>query len=213
MTTVADQFFDIPDNELYNAIFLRDALPSFWLDHIDSAVSWFYHKNSALLDRKDYPQGCIIGDNVFIHASVKLPPICMIEGPCYIGAYTEIRPFAYIRGNVIIGEHCVIGNSSEIKQSILLNHVQVPHFNYVGDSILGNYVHLGAGVIIANLRLDQANVKITLGNKKIDTGRRKFGAIIGDHAEIGCNSVINPGCVIAKNTKIRSLSNIIGFYE
>jgi NDP-sugar pyrophosphorylase family protein len=137
--------------------------------------------------------------------------MCAIRGPCYIGAETEIRPFAYIRENCIIGERCVIGNSTEIKNSILLNGVQVPHFNYIGDSILGNCAHLGAGVILANLRLDGKSVKIFDGEEAFDTNRRKFGAIVGDCAEVGCNSVLNPGTVLSRGSKIASNVSLGGF--
>ena len=120
-----------------------------------------------------------------------------------------LRHNAYLRGNVIIGENTVIGNSSEIKNSIIISNSQIPHFNYVGDSILGNRVHLGAGVILANLRFDNKNIRV----EKEETNLRKIGAFIGDNTQIGCNSVILPGTVIAKNSLIMPLSKIGGFYE
>ncbi len=212
MNITADQFFELPNDILYHELFCGKHSPITWLDNINSAIS-LLAKNNELMKHKDYPIGSTIDDSVFIHKTVKLPPICVINGPAYIGAYTEIRPFAYIRENVVIGEHCLIGNSTELKNTILLNHVQVPHFNYVGDSILGNHSHLGAGVILANLRLDQANVKVSFFGEKIDTGKRKFGAILGDHVEIGCNSVLNPGCVVAKNNKIRSNISLCGYID
>lgn len=210
MSISANQFFDLPTSDLFKKIFYSNESPVDWLSKIDSAIS-FLEKNNEPLLRADFPKGCVIDENVFIHKTVKLPPICVIQGPVYIGPYTEIRPFAYIRENVMIGKYCTVGNSTEIKNSILLDHVQVPHFNYIGDSILGNHSHLGAGVIIANLRLDQANIQLVIDGQKFDTGRRKFGAIIGDYAEVGCNSVLNPGCVISKNVKIGSNISLRGF--
>lgn len=210
MNITADQFFELPDDALYREIFHCSDFPVSWLEKIDDAVK-FLAENNTLLQPSDYPVGCVIGDSVFIHETVKLPPICVLQGPTYIGEYSEIRPFAYIREHVVTGTHCLIGNSTEIKNAILLNHVQVPHFNYIGDSILGNYSHLGAGVILANLRLDQKEVILSIGDQKIPTNRRKFGSILGDRAEIGCNSVLNPGCVVAKGTKIPSNLNLRGY--
>lgn len=210
MTIAADQFFELPNEAIYREILYPGESPVKWLDKIDDAVA-LLAKNNELMPRADYPVGCVIDDSVFIHKTVILPPICVLRGPAYIGAHTEIRPFAYLREHSVIGENCVIGNSTEIKNAILLNHVQVPHFNYVGDSVLGNYSHLGAGVILANLRLDQAEVKLVLNGEKISTGRRKFGTILGDHAEIGCNSVLNPGCVVAKNCKVPSNISLRGY--
>lgn len=212
MSISADQFFDLPDSVLYRKFFCHDQFPVAWLDNIADAVAMLSGSQEIML-RSDYPVGCVIDDSVFIHKTAKLPPVCVIQGPTYIGAHAEIRPFAYLRGNVVIGKNCMIGNSTEIKNAILLDHVQVPHFNYVGDSILGNHVHLGAGVILANLRLDQADIKISINGEKIETGRRKFGAILGDYVEIGCNSVLNPGCIIAKNRKFAPLSSLSGYIE
>jgi UDP-N-acetylglucosamine diphosphorylase / glucose-1-phosphate thymidylyltransferase / UDP-N-acetylgalactosamine diphosphorylase / glucosamine-1-phosphate N-acetyltransferase / galactosamine-1-phosphate N-acetyltransferase len=133
---------------------------------------------------------------VWLHPTVKLPPFAVIQGPAYIGAQCEIRPGAFIRGNVIAGEKCVLGNSSEFKNCLLLDGVQAPHFNYVGDSILGNGAHLGAGAICSNLRLDQGEVTVRLPSGVVGTGLRKFGAILGDKAEVGCNAVLNPGSLL-----------------
>ena len=133
-----------------------------------------------------------------------------IIGPAIICDYAEIRHGAYIRGDAIIGEHCVIGNSTEIKNAILFDFVQVPHFNYVGDSILGYKSHFGAGVIASNVRLDKRSVSIRLENEKIETGFRKLGAIVGDGVEVGCNSVLCPGTIIERGVKIHPLSVIKG---
>ena len=127
---------------------------------------------------------------------MKLPAYATIIGPVWIGARTEIRPGAFIRGNVIVGEGCVLGNACEFKNCLLMDHVQVPHFSYVGDSILGNGAHLGAGAICSNLRLDQQPIVIRTADATYETGLKKFGAILGDRAEVGCNAVLNPGTLL-----------------
>lgn len=151
----------------------------------------------------EYAEGVYVGENVKIH------PSAVFEGPAIIGGGTEIRPNAYIRGYVITGENCVIGNSTEIKNSILFNKVQVPHYNYVGDSILGNYSHMGAGSICSNLKSDGTNVVIH-ADINIETSMRKLGAILADHADIGCNCVLNPGTVVGKNTSVYPLNSLRG---
>jgi NDP-sugar pyrophosphorylase family protein len=126
----------------------------------------------------------------------------MIVGPAIIGKNCRIRHNAYIREHVIIGDDCVVGNSSEVKHSLLFNGAQVPHFNYVGDSVLGHKAHLGAGAVLSNLKLNGENVWVEMDGRCIDTGLRKFGALVGDHAEVGCNSVLNPGSIIGKRALI-----------
>ena len=153
----------------------------------------------------------LLEDGILVGENVKIARTATIEAPAIIGPNTELRPGAYIRGNVIIGEGCVIGNSSELKNSILLNHVQVPHYNYVGDSILGNYAHMGAGSILSNLKSGGSNVVIH-ADKEYETGLRKIGAFLGDHADIGCGSVLNPGTIIGKNTNVYPLSMLRGVY-
>ena len=128
-----------------------------------------------------------------------------------IGKDTELRPGAFLRGNVIVGEKCVVGNSSELKNCILLNHVQVPHYNYVGDSILGDYAHMGAGSILSNLKSGGKNIVIH-GDKEYETGLRKIGGFLGEHADIGCGSVLNPGTIIGKNTQVYPLSMLRGCF-
>ena len=150
-------------------------------------------------------EGILVGDNV------KIARTATIEAPAIIGSNTELRPGAYLRGNVIVGEGCVIGNSSELKNCILLNHVQVPHYNYVGDSILGDYAHMGAGSILSNLKSGGSNVVIH-GDRDYETGLRKIGAFLGEHADIGCGSVLNPGTIIGKNTRVYPLSMLRGCY-
>ena len=151
-----------------------------------------------------------IGEGVYVFRGVKISNGAEIIGPCIIDEGAEIRHGAYIRGNVIVGKGCVVGNSSEIKDSILFDGAAVPHFNYVGNSILGKEAHLGAGVIISNLKGDKSNVKIHFGDEIIDTGLRKFGAIVGARAEVGCGSVLNPGTLIFPNAQIYPLSSVRG---
>lgn len=152
-----------------------------------------------------------IQDGVWVREDVKISPTATIEAPAIIGAGTEIRPGAYLRGNVICGENCVIGNSSELKNCILLEHVQVPHYNYVGDSILGNNAHMGAGSICSNLKSDGKPVVIH-GEVDYETGLRKIGGILADGADVGCGCVLNPGTVIGKNTSVYPLTPLRGVY-
>ncbi len=152
-----------------------------------------------------------IEPGVFVGENVKIAKTATIEAPAIIGSGTELRPGAYLRGNVIIGENCVVGNSSELKNCILLYHVQVPHYNYVGDSILGSHSHMGAGSICSNLKSGGSNIVIH-GDKEYVTGLRKIGAILGDHADIGCGSVLNPGTIVGKNTQVYPLSMLRGCF-
>ena len=148
-----------------------------------------------------------IGEKVFIGEGTVVEDGAMIKGPAIIGRNCEIRHNAYLRENVIIGDGCVIGNSSEVKNSILFNHAVAPHFNYIGDSILGYKAHLGAGVKISNFKLVPGNIMVEWEGKPLDTGLRKFGALIGDLAEIGCNAVLNPGSIIGRNSVIYPNTN------
>lgn len=137
---------------------------------------------------------------VFVGKGTVIEQGAMIKGPAWIGEGCEIRNGCYIRENVIVGSGCVLGNSCEFKNSIIFDEAQVPHFSYVGDSILGYRAHLGAGVILSNVKLDHSEITVTIPGSVIPTGLKKFGAVIGDRAEIGCNSVINPGSIIGRNT-------------
>ena len=167
-----------------------------------------YVKNGVKPDLKNSCDGrAWIGTEVFIGEGTVVEDGVMIKGPAIIGKNCEIRHGAYIRENVIIGNDCVIGNSCEFKNSLLFNGCQVPHFNYVGDSILGHKAHLGAGVIISNLKVVPGNVVIKHDGKTIDTGLRKFGALLGDHTDVGCNSVLNPGSIIGRNTMMYPCTN------
>lgn len=153
----------------------------------------------------------LIADNVLVGENVKIYPTATIEGPTIIGSNCEVRPGAFIRGSVITGSGCVIGNSSELKNCILLDKVQIPHYNYVGDSVLGNKAHTGAGTICSNLKSDGKPVVIH-GDVDYETGLRKIGGILADGADVGCGSVINPGTVIGKNTSVYPLTALRGVY-
>lgn len=148
-----------------------------------------------------------IGKDVFIGEGTVVEDGAMIKGPAIIGRNCQIRHNAYIREQVIVGDDCVVGNSCELKSAVLFNGCEVPHFNYVGDSILGHKAHLGAGVILSNVKSLKGNVSVLHDDQKLDTGLRKFGALIGDGAEIGCNAVLNPGSIIGRNAIVYPLTN------
>lgn len=151
------------------------------------------------------------GDNIWIAKSAKVAPTVSITGPAIIGKNAEVRHCAFIRGKVIVGEGCVVGNSTELKNVILFNKVQVPHYNYVGDSILGYKAHMGAGSITSNIKSDRSLVAVSYNDEKVETGLIKMGAMVGDNVEIGCNSVLNPGTIIGKSSNIYPLSMVRGF--
>lgn len=151
-----------------------------------------------------------LGTNIWIHRKARIARSVMMTGPAIICAGAEIRQGAFLRGNTIIGEKAVVGNSCELKNAILFNGVQVPHYNYVGDSILGYKAHMGAGAVTSNVKSDKTLVKVHALDGDIETGLKKMGAILGDGVEVGCNSVLNPGTVIGKNTNIYPLSSVRG---
>ena len=155
----------------------------------------------------------LLKENVWVHKSSKISESATINGPCIIDMDAEVRPSAYIRGNAIIGKNSVLGNSCEIKNAILYDYVQVPHFNYVGDSILGNYAHMGAGSITSNVKSDKSLVVIKNNDEKIFTNLKKVGAFLGDYVEIGCNSVLNPGTIILPNTNVYPLTSVRGVID
>lgn len=148
---------------------------------------------------------------VWIAKSAKVAPTASITGPCIIDQGAEVRHCAFIRGSVIVGKNAVVGNSTELKNVILFNGVQVPHYNYVGDSILGYKSHMGAGSITSNVKSDKTLVEIHIANTKIKTGLKKMGAILGDHVEVGCGSVLNPGTVVGRSANIYPLSSVRGY--
>ena len=162
------------------------------------------------LDKNQYKE---IKNNVWVHISASIDENVQIIGPTIIDENSSIKHCAYIRENVIIGKACVIGNSCEIKNAIIFDETQVPHFNYVGDSVMGYKSHMGAGAIISNLKSDQSNIIVKTEEEKIETNLRKFGAIIGDFVEVGCNSVLNPGTIIGRKTTIYPLSRVRGLVK
>ena len=149
-------------------------------------------------------------ENVWVHKTAKIFPTAYLGAPCIIGANTEVRHCAFIRGSALVGENCVVGNSVELKNVILFDNVQTPHYNYVGDSILGYKSHMGAGSITSNVKSDKTNVVVKGCEESIETGIRKMGAILGDYVEVGCNSVLNPGTVIGRSTNIYPTSCVRG---
>src|SRR5687768_8807767 len=204
----ASEFFVLPASlARFAPQFSPDVPPWDWLKKIGAALALVAEPPTT----PARSPGVHVEGKVWIHPSVKLPPVASIIGPAWIGANTEIRPGAFIRGNVIAGEDCVLGNACEFKNCLLMDRVAASHFNYVGDSILGNGAHLGAGVICSNLRLDQEPIVVRTADAVFETGLRKFGAILGDHAEVGCNAVLNPGTIIGPRALISPAIAVSGF--
>lgn len=170
-------------------------------------IGEFILKLQKTLDENEFN---VSDGNVYIHKSVKVYETANIFGPCIIDEGTEVRPGAFIRGNAIIGKNCVVGNSTELKNVIIFDNVQVPHYNYVGDSVLGFKSHMGAGSITSNVKSDKTLVKVKDGEKIIETGLKKMGAVLGDNVEVGCNSVLNPGTIVGRQSNIYPLSCVRG---
>lgn len=171
-------------------------------------ISGFIRTLGPTLNKEEYDQ---VGEDVWISKSAKVFPSASISGPCIVDHNAEIRHCAFVRGSAIIGKNTVVGNSTELKNVILFDGVQVPHYNYVGDSVLGYKAHLGAGAITSNVKSDRTLTTFQYGTEKLPTGMKKFGAIIGDHTEIGCNSVLNPATVIGRDSIVYPLSMVRGF--
>ncbi len=171
-------------------------------------ISNFILELGATLSEDEYEKR---GENVWVAKSAKVAPTAFINGPAIIGKDAEVRHCAFIRGNAIVGEGAVVGNSTELKNVILFNKVQVPHYNYVGDSVLGYKSHMGAGSITSNVKSDKKLVVVKAGDEKIETGMKKFGAMLGDEVEVGCGSVLNPGTVVGNHSNIYPLSSVRGF--
>jgi UDP-N-acetylglucosamine diphosphorylase / glucose-1-phosphate thymidylyltransferase / UDP-N-acetylgalactosamine diphosphorylase / glucosamine-1-phosphate N-acetyltransferase / galactosamine-1-phosphate N-acetyltransferase len=204
----ASELFALPPSlQPFAAHFKPEMAPWDWLKEIGAALKNLPAPSAG----PAIPPGIRIEGQVWLHPSVKLPAYATIIGPSWIGAKTEIRPGAFIRGNVIVGESAVLGNSCEFKNCLLLDGVQVPHFSYVGDSILGNRAHLGAGVICSNLRLDQKPIVVRAGDVAYETGLRKLGAILGDAAEVGCNAVLNPGAILGRRALVAPTMSFSGY--
>ena len=205
----ASDFFALPPSlARFAPFFAPDVAPWAWLKQIGPALASL---EAPAGPGPAIPPGVQIEGKVWLHPTVKLPAYATIIGPAWIGAGTEIRPGAFIRGNVIVGEGCVLGNACEFKNCLLLDGVQAPHYNYVGDTLLGNKAHLGAGVICSNLRLDQAEVTVRLPTGVVGTGLRKFGAVLGDQAEVGCNAVLNPGSVLGPRALVMPTMAFSGY--
>lgn len=170
-------------------------------------ISEFIVKLGESLDSSVYEKR---GENIWVAKSAKVAPTAFLNGPLIIDEEAEIRHCAFVRGNAIVGKGCVVGNSTELKNVVLFNSVQVPHYNYVGDSILGYKSHMGAGSITSNVKSDKTLVVVKNGKEEIKTGLKKFGAMLGDYVEVGCNSVLNPGSVIGSHTNIYPLSMVRG---
>ena len=184
-----------------------------------SYLSQFTYPWEALKGIKDFivQLGSTLGDDyqevrpqVWVHRTATVAPTAYLGAPCIIGAGTEVRHCAFIRGSALVGENCVVGNSVELKNVILFDNVQTPHYNYVGDSILGYKSHMGAGSVTSNVKSDKTLVVVKDGKEQMPTGLKKFGAMLGDYVEVGCNSVLNPGTVIGRHTNIYPTSCVRG---
>jgi len=197
-----DMFADLSAT-LAEALFLETAYP--W--EVLPKIKAFVRVLGPTLDPNEYDHP---DEEVWIHKSAVLYPNIYIAGPAVIGAGTEVRPGAFIRGSVLVGRGCVVGNSTELKNCILFDKVQVPHYNYVGDSILGHYSHMGAGAICSNVKSDKTLVAVRGCGEIHETGLKKFGAILGDHVEVGCNSVLNPGTVLEPYASVYPLLRVRG---
>lgn len=172
-----------------------------------SKIGNFIIKTGTELDPEIYEQR---GENIWIAKSAVVADSASITGPCIIGERTQVRHCAFIRGNALVGNDCVVGNSTELKNVVLIGSVQVPHYNYVGDSVLGFRSHMGAGSITSNVKSDKTPVVIKNGGETLETGLKKMGAVLGDFVEVGCGTVLNPGTVVGKNTNIYPLSMVRG---
>lgn len=195
----AADFFTLPPSlAVFAPHFSPEAAPWDWLKGIDAALAAFAFDGPP----PRLPAGVHAEGPLWIDPTVKLPPYATLIGPAYLGARTVVRPGAFVRGGVIVGEDCVLGNACEFKHCLLMDRVQTPHYNYVGDTILGSRAHLAAGVICSNLRLDQREVVIRAGAARYPTGLRKCGAIVGEGAEVGCNAVLNPGTLLGPRSLV-----------
>ncbi len=200
MLTNSDLFFDLSAT-LAAPLFMETTFP--W--EILPRIKEFVRALGPTLDPSEYQ---LAGAEVWIHKTCKVFPTAVIMGPTIICEGTEVRPSAFIRGSVIVGRNCVVGNSTELKNAILFDRVQVPHYNYVGDSIFGKYSHTGAGAICSNVKSDKLPVVVHFRDEDVNTGLKKFGAILGDHVEVGCNSVLCPGTIIGPNSNVYPLSRV-----
>lgn len=210
MLPSSQQLFDL-EHTMHESLFSEIKFPWEVLNKINSYITQYLtqDQNDRFFQTEIHPSA-VIGSDVIISDGTTVAAHAVIEGPTIIGKCCDIRPGAYIRGNVIIGNDCVIGNSTEIKNSLLFDNVIVPHFNYVGDSILGYKVHLGGGAVISNYKSDGSEIIIKDGDVVCKTGLKKFGALIGDYVEIGSNALLNPGTIVGKRSIIYPAAVIRG---
>lgn len=194
------------DNTIARDLFYDVELP--W--RVLPEISDFIIELGKKLSRELYEE---VEEGVWIAKNAKISKTAFINGPSIIDENAEIRHCAYIRGNAIVGKDTVVGNSTELKNVVLFDKVQVPHYNYIGDSILGYKAHFGAGSITSNVKSDKSIIKLSYNGERIDTGLKKFGAIVGDYVEIGCNVVLNPGTIIGKNSNVYPLTSVRGFIK
>lgn len=201
-----EDLFDL-DNTNHAELFDEIEYP--W-DVLPLIKEYLEYQSGNFSVQADTKKASYIGKDIHIGKGTVIEPGVVIHGPAIIGENCRLRTGAYIRGNVIVGDYCMVGNSTEIKNSLLFNHAIVPHFNYIGDSILGYKVHLGSSVVLSNVKTPPSEIKVVTLEKTYHTGLKKFGAIIGDHCEIGANAVLNPGSIIGKNCIIYPLALIRG---
>jgi NDP-sugar pyrophosphorylase family protein len=208
-----EQFIDI-DNFIYKQIFEGSNKPWEILSGLNEKILTILNEVETS-DNHFTNQGIIASDKVLIGENTVIEPFVYIKGPAIIGKNVHIRSGAYLRENVVIGDNSVVGHASEVKNSIFLNNSKAPHFNYVGNTIIGNHVNLGAGVICANVKNlpFKGNITINVEGKSYGTNTKYFGTLIGDHSKIGCNSVINPGTIIGRNVVTYSLTNLRGYIK
>ncbi len=206
MLTINELFKDIEKHTIGGTIFEAHEFP--W--EVLPEIGEFIKKLGETLNPEIYEKR---GENIWVAKSAKVALTASITGPAIIDEEAEVRHCAFIRGNAIVGKNAVVGNSTELKNVILFNNVQVPHYNYVGDSILGFKAHMGAGSITSNVKSDKTLVTIRHENEKIETGLKKMGAVLGDFVEVGCNSVLNPGTVVGRHTNIYPLSMVRGYVK
>ena len=197
MSLLTSDLLDL--NQTEHGLLFRDCkYPWEALMHIDRYLE--HHLKPEI--RGLVAPGAVIEGSVFIGEGTVVEPHAYIKGPAWIGQGCQVRHGAYLRGNVIAGNNCVLGNSCEFKNSVLFNEVQVPHFDYVGDSILGHHAHHASGVTLSNLKITKGNVEMMVDGSKVDTGLRKFGAIVGDHVDVGCHCVLNPGSILGRHSML-----------
>ena len=202
----ADEFLDFSETE-HESLFVAGEPVWTALTRIGAYLEERLERVGSSRQEGSVDPRAIVGDRVYVAPGAVIEANAVVKGPAWIGSGTVVRSGAYVRENVIVGSDCVLGNSSEFKNCVLFNRCEVPHFNYVGDSILGFRAHLGAGVICSNVRLDRETVKVRGEGGFIDTGLRKFGAVIGDRTEIGCNAVLSPGSILGRDAIVYPLTS------